>query len=289
MKKILLSVLSCLMLVLQSTTWAACRENGVQLQVLGSGGPGHSMGRASSAYVLWVNGESKVLVDAGSGTKNLFYQSGASIAQIDLVALSHLHPDHSVELPAILWPAGGTFALAGPIAGGVMPSISGFAESVFGETGIYAIFDGRVNASVIELDTSTPQQVWQQDGITVTGLGVPHGNIPTIGYRVEINGRSIGFTSDQNGSNPAFIEFIRGVGLLVIHLSVNEDATGNLAALHARPSVWGQMAKSAEAGRVVVSHISTSDASQLQRNLDILAENYSGPITVAEDLMCIDL
>jgi len=272
-----------------SNSFAACSAAGVQLQVLGSGGPGDSMGRASSAYVLWVNGESKVLVDAGSGTKNNFHQSGATMDQIDLVALSHLHPDHSVELPAILWPGGGTFDLAGPIGSGVFPSILSFTDMVFGPNGVYGIFQGRVDINVIELDTSEVSQVWQQDGVTVTGMGVPHGNVPTIGYRIEADDISIAFTSDQNGSNPAFVDFIHGVDALVIHMSANENASGIMAELHATPSEWGQMAASADAGKVIVSHISTSDPDQLQTNLDILRDNYTGPVVASEDLMCIDL
>lgn len=268
---------------------AACSATGVQLQVLGSGGPGDSMGRASSAYILWVDGESKVLVDAGSGTKNNFYQSGASMEQIDLVALSHLHPDHSVELPAILWPGGGSFDLAGPNGSEVFPSISHFTDMVFGEDGVFEIFQGRVDINVIELNTAQVSAVWQQDDISVTGMGVPHGNVPTIGYRLEVGDTSIGFTSDQNGSNPDFIDFIRGVDTLVIHMAANENASGVMAALHATPSVWGQMAESANAGQVVVSHISTSDQDQLQTNVAILEENYAGPVIVSEDLMCINL
>lgn len=288
--KFLCSLLATAMFFLAGTAaQAACRADGVQLQVLGSGGPGDSMGRASSAYVIWVNGESKVLVDAGSGSKNNFHQSGATMDQVDLVALSHLHPDHSVELPAILWPGGGTFDLAGPNGNDVFPSISSFTDMIFGEDGVYEIFQGRVDINVIELNTEETSQVWQQDGIVVTGTGAPHGSVPTIGYRIEAGDVSIGFTSDQNGSNPGFIDFIQGVDALVIHMATNENPTGLMAELHAPPSVWGQMARSANAGQVVVSHISTSDPNQLQTNVEILGQNYDGPVIVAEDLMCIDL
>lgn len=282
-------IVGCALSAVSTFSNAACNTSGVQLQVLGSGGPGDSMGRASSAYLLWVNGESKVLVDAGSGNKNHFHQSGATMDQIDLVALSHLHPDHSVELPAILWPGGGAFDLAGPIGSEVFPSITRFTDLVFGADGVYEIFQGRVDINVIELDTSAVSQVWQQGDMTVTAMGVPHGDVPTLGYKFEVGDASIGFTSDQTGSNPKFVDFIRGVGTLVIHMSANENATGIIADLHATPSVWGQMAEAANVGQVVVSHISTSDAEQLQENLDILRDNYSGEVLVAEDLLCVDM
>ena len=34
--------------------WAACLDSGVQVQILGSGGPGPSAGRASAGYVVWI-------------------------------------------------------------------------------------------------------------------------------------------------------------------------------------------------------------------------------------------
>ncbi len=247
------------------------------------------MGRASSAYVLWIDGESKMLIDAGSGSKNNFHQSGARMDQVRLVALSHLHPDHSAELPAILWPGGGSFDLAGPSGSSVFPSIARFTELVFGEGGVYEVLQDRVDIDVVEVIPSQLTQVWQEDEVTVTAMGVPHGGVPTLGYRVDIDETSIAFTSDQNGSNPEFIDFIRGVDTLVIHMAANEDVTGVMAALHATPSVWGQMAASANVGQVVVSHISTSNPVQLQTNLTILSENYAGPVVVSEDLVCIEL
>ena len=86
--------------------WAACLDSGMQVQILGSGGPGSSGGRASSAYIVWIDGVGRILIDAGSGTKDQFYAADASLEDIELIALSHFHPDHSAELPAILWPSG---------------------------------------------------------------------------------------------------------------------------------------------------------------------------------------
>ncbi len=228
------------------------------------------------------------MVDAGSGTKNLFHQSGANLSDIELIALSHLHPDHSAELPAILWPQGGSFTLSGPNAAGVFPSIGNFTDSLFGEGGIYQILQDRLDIQVVEVDTSNPasMEVWRGTDIVVQGTGVPHANVPTIGYRIEVAGVSIAFSSDQNGSDPSFVDFIRDVDFLVIHFAASENTTGTL---HAKPSVWGQMATTAEIGHLIVSHISTSSSQVLGQNLAILRENYSGEMTIAEDLMCVDL
>ena len=93
----------------------------------------------------------------------------------------------------------------------------------------------------------------------MTGIGVPHGNVPAIGYRVEVGDTGIVFSSDQNGSDPAFTEFSRGADVLIVHFAGSENsARAGSRNLHARPSVWGQIAADAEIGRLVLSHISSN-------------------------------
>jgi hypothetical protein len=66
--------------------WAACIDSGVQVQILGSGGPGPSAGRASAGYIIWIDGVGRIMVDAGSGTKDQFHAAGASLEDIELLA-----------------------------------------------------------------------------------------------------------------------------------------------------------------------------------------------------------
>ncbi len=284
--------------ILSVSTWAACLEAGVQIQILGSGGPADSGGRASSSYIIWIDGVSRIMLDTGSGTKDQFYRSGANLADIELVALSHLHPDHSVELPGILWPEGGRFDIAGPSGANVFPSIEEFLDRLFGPRGAYRILDERIDLTAVTVDVTSldPVEVWRGDSIVVQGRGVPHGDVPTIGYRLNIDGSNIAFASDQTGSDPLFIEFIRDVDVLVIHMSSTEDATGLISELHAKPSVWGQMATAADVGHLVVSHIASSSVANapfspqvLNQSLAFLSDNYSGPITIGEDLLCINV
>ena len=152
MKHMLNYSISILSLIASTSVWSACLDSGVQLQILGSGGPGASGGRASAAYLLWIDGVGRIMVDAGSGTKDQFYRSGAKLDDIELVALSHLHPDHSVELPAILWPAGGSFKISGPSAAGVFPSIQEFLDRLFGPLGAYHVLADRIELDVIRVD-----------------------------------------------------------------------------------------------------------------------------------------
>jgi ribonuclease BN (tRNA processing enzyme) len=286
------NILLALSVIPFALAWSECPVGGdsnVQLQILGSGGPNGGGDRASSAYVLWVDGVGRVLVDAGSGTKLAFDKSGANFNDIDLVALSHFHPDHSAELPALLWtPPRGSIRVSGPTGSDQVPSLDSFLESLFGENGAFSVTYGRLEFDPITVDVSGTDvtEVWSDGDILVRGRSVPHGTIPAVGYRVDVGDTSIAFTSDQNGSDPTFINFIKDVDVLVVHMTTPESAN---SALHAKPSVWGQMAESANAGHVVISHIGSDSDEVVVEGVRILRENYSGPVTVGEDLLCVEV
>ena len=286
------NILLALSVIPFALAWSECPVGGdsnVQLQILGSGGPNGGGDRASSAYVLWVDGVGRVLVDAGSGTKLAFDKSGANFNDIDLVALSHFHPDHSAELPALLWtPPRGSIRVSGPTGSDQVPSLDSFLESLFGEHGAFSVTYGRLefDPSTVDVSGTDVTEVWSDGDILVRGRSVPHGTIPAVGYRVDVGDTSIAFTSDQNGSDPTFINFIKDVDVLVVHMTTPESAN---SALHAKPSVWGQMAESANAGHVVISHIGSDSDEVVVEGVRILRENYSGPVTVGEDLLCVEV
>ncbi len=284
---VVVTALGCLLAV--KPALAACGAAGVQLQILGSGGPGASAGRASAGYLVWIDGVGRILVDAGGGIKQRFHASGADLGDVALLALSHFHPDHAAEVPALLWPSGAALRVAGPSGSEVFPSLDDWLGGLFGPGGVFRVLAGRLELEALTVDVTpgAPTEVWQDGDIRVRGIGVPHADVPAVGYRVDVGDASVAFSSDQNGSDPAFVEFVRDVDVLVVHLGRGEDATGRGAELHARPSVWGALAAAAGVGRLVASHISTSSPQVLADSLGYLRAAYGGPITVGEDLLCV--
>src|SRR5713101_6363072 len=100
------SVIVCLVALLSISSGASaqsCVANPVAVQILGSGGPVINRDRASTSYLLWIDAQARVLVDMGGGAFLRFGQTQAKLSDLSLVAISHLHPDHVSDLPALLW------------------------------------------------------------------------------------------------------------------------------------------------------------------------------------------
>jgi ribonuclease BN (tRNA processing enzyme) len=186
--------------------------------------------------------------------------------------------------------------LSGPTGSDMYPSADEYVNGLFGPKGVFrAVTSGEV-LKTVTVDTTAEEatEVFANDSMRVSALGVPHGIVPAVGYRIDTGDVSIVFSSDQNGSDPAFAKFASGADILVVHLAVPEAVTGFVGDLHAKPSVWGQMATDANVGKLVLSHLSgvppgtaEGDLDSLDEKLTHLRSTYKGSFVIAEDLMCI--
>jgi glyoxylase-like metal-dependent hydrolase (beta-lactamase superfamily II) len=115
----------------------SCAGNPVAVQILGSGGPAINRDRASTSYLLWVGAQAKILVDMGGGAFIRFGQAQAKLSDLSMVGISHLHPDHVSDLPALLWLSQSIrkdpLPIFGPSGNNVTPSFSTFLSRLFDE------------------------------------------------------------------------------------------------------------------------------------------------------------
>jgi len=283
-----------------------CEEtSGLSLQILGSGGPVADDGRASSAYVVWVDGKSKVLVDAGGGAFLRFGEAGASFDDLAHIAISHFHTDHSADLVTLL--KSGFFSsrkrplsISGPNAGGPFPALANYLDSSIGKNGSYGYLSGYLDGSgglvqlqQVTLDpasrNSMPVIGDNNSKIQIEATGVPHGIVPAIAYRIRVGDKVLVFSSDQNGNDEEFIEFARDADVLVMHMGVPEDISGAGRSLHAPPSRIGQIAEASNARVLVLSHFMARSLQDFDTNMDIVQSHYGGEIIAAVDLLCFEI
>ena len=273
---------------------------GAILQVLGSGGPIADDGRASSSYLVWVDGVARVLIDTGGGSFLRFGESGANFVGLDFVGLSHFHTDHSADFPALL--KSGSFSgrerslhVAGPAAGGPFPGLKAWLNSMLDtDSGAYGYLSGFLDGTAgrpmlvaREIAGDEPITVFKNTDIVIEAMHVPHGIVPAVAFKVSAGGETFVFASDQNGSNPGFAEFAKDASILVMHLVVPENVSGVGRRLHAPPSVVGRLAARAGAKKLVLSHFMARSLKALDENVEVVRSAYKGEIVLAEDLACI--
>jgi len=298
MIRLAIVTLLALLAIPDSAGAQSCAGNPVAVQILGSGGPRINRDRASSSYLLWIDAQAKLLVDMGGGAFLRFGQSQAQLGDLSAMAISHLHADHVSDLPAFLWLSHQTrkepLPIVGPSGNDQAPAFPTFLRRLFDEKdGAFPLLGPtlgavqgeagggvRLDIAVVDVTKAQPSTVFDRGGVAVTALGIPHGNVPTLAYRVTTRGVSIVFSSDQNGTSPAFVEFARGAHVLIMHLAI---AAGTTNPLHASPAVVGRVAQQAGVGRLIVSHIGLFD---LDAAIAELKKFYTGPLTVGADLQC---
>ncbi|KQN60330.1 MULTISPECIES: MBL fold metallo-hydrolase [unclassified Erwinia] len=307
MKLIKLTLLSAALVFTGSTLAAElqCQSKDYTLQLLGSGGPISDDKRASSGEVIWYKGKSRILIDAGGGTFLRFGQSGARLEELKLIGISHLHTDHVADLAAIL--KGGFFLrnkeqvlLSGPEGGAGFPKMTDyFADQFSKDKGAYAYLSGlynatdginlKVNLEDIDNKSTTPQPVYDADGLKVTALGIPHGDVPTLAYRIESPEGVIVVSADQNGSNKAFIDFAKGADILVMPAAIDENADAESKFMHAPPSVVGKIAAQVQPKILVLNHFMGKSLVLKKDTLDIVKKYYHGKVYASRDLSCFPI
>ena len=292
-------------------TGQACAEQaplcppseGVALQVLGSGGPIADDARASSSYIIWVDGKSRVLIDAGGGSFLRFGEAHANFNDLEFVGLSHFHADHSADFVALL--KSGNFAgrqrpltVAGPSGSNRFPGLDDFLQANLNATdGAFKYLAGYLDGSgnlpkldaieIAEDADAGSDLLATQDLISIFAQHVPHGIVPALGFRIEVQGKSIVFSSDQNGSDPEFAKFAQDASLLVMHMPIPEGAGDAAKQLHAVPSRIAEIAAAASADRLLLSHFMARSLKNLDDNVQIVREGFEGSLLLAEDLRCI--
>ncbi len=205
----------------------------LEVVVLGSGGP-RPFGRAGSSYIVAVEGEPRILVDAGPGTFLRIGELELDLEKVDTVLLTHLHIDHSGDLAAFFNARGLTadgpiaYHIFGPDGAGLFSKTSRFVDLLVGRDGAFAYqktFGARESFIVrdlpIRLDSASSKIVGE-NGLVVEEIATHHGDCPSVAYRITYKGLVVVFSGDMDASAKKIGEAVRDSGaksLLLSHLA----------------------------------------------------------------------
>lgn len=282
-----------------------CEADRVAIIVLGSGGPELDDGRASSGYLFELDGVARVLIDAGSGTALNFERAGARLESLAAILLTHLHVDHSVDLPSFVKAAyfsdrDRDLPVLGPPGNALMPSLDAWLRTLFAAPdGAYrylseyldpeaaAPFKLRPHTVDLPLPDTVdgPHRTYRHrlDGLALTATRVHHGPIPALAWRIEVAGCAVVFSGDTSNRLHGLDALARGADLLIAHNAVPEGATGTARALHMPPSEIGRIAQDGDVGRLLLSHRMRRTLGREAETVAAIRRHYPGSVVFAED------
>lgn len=280
---------------------SSCQQADVSVQVLGSGGPEFYQNRASSSYLVRYHGKARILIDAGSGSKFRFAQSGANFNEVKIILFSHFHVDHSADFPAYIKSAffsdrNQDLLIYGPPGNRIVASAQDFVSAMIGEQHsaypyLSRYLDGSDEYRISVKEISTNNKVKIQsfaafEGAKISAIPVHHGAIPALAWRVDIAGKSIVFSGDMNGDYQSLPLLAKNADILIAHNAVEETASGVARNLHMPPSIIGQIANLAQVKQLILSHRMHRTLGKEQQSLSMIRKYYKNQVQFANDLDC---
>jgi ribonuclease BN (tRNA processing enzyme) len=249
------------------------KEKALELIVIGSGTGVPSLRRGSPALALKAAGRLLVL-DLGAGSLRALLRQGLDFSDIDVLALTHLHPDHVGDLIPFLFATRYSLGYTRQEPFWLVAA-RGFARF---HQRLTEAFSGWLEPppglmDLKELAPDGPDAV-RADGLIIKSAPTRHTD-GSLAYRVEADGRSLVYSGDTDVSD-SLVELARGADLLVL-----EAANPFKVAGHLTPAEAGGLAARAGVARLLLTHFyPLCDAVDV---VALAAAEFAGEIIRAED------
>ncbi len=268
-----------------------------RLDILGSSGGYPVLGLPCSGYRLSGKGQ-EILLDCGPGIATALF-SASEVCRLDAVIISHMHPDHILDLIPLgygllnEWVCGGR---TGRLPLRVPPGGRRFLEQF---SGLFGHRDWRFGEedrgpghaalrdimrkgedwllTVFDIEEYVPGDAWSQGDIRVTTAPADH-SIVAAAMRLEAGGRALAYTGDTRW-RPELAELFTGAALLLAdaHLSSAKAPGG----AHMTPREAGRLARIAGVETLVLCHLGSPTDGENARAA--AAAEFGGDIRIAAD------
>ncbi len=245
------------------------------LQVLGSGTGVPAARRSPPGLLIREDSGSFVLIDPGPGALHRAVCQGAAVASIRTVFLTHLHPDHTIDLISLLF-ARHSVLLKPELERLVLAGPAGTKEFYRKIVELYGRWV-KAPEEDLQIEELGVGALPPATGMTGAAFHLPH-LVDSLGYRFEYPD-GVAAVSGDTGPSETLIELGRTADLFLLECSVPDAYKGTPG--HLCPAEAGEAAAAAMPRRLVLYHLYPPvDA---QAALDAVAQRFDGPCTVAED------
>jgi len=174
---------------------ASAGAQDTRLVLLGTGTPNPDPERSGPAVAV-VSGTNVYIVDAGPGVVRRAVQAGIRMDQLTRAFLTHLHSDHTVGLPDLIFTPAvsgrrAPFELYGPPGTSAMMQhiLEAWSEDM--DIRLHGLEPSVKQAYVIHAHDVLPGEVYRDAAVHVTAIAVPHGTWKhAYGYRFDAGDKS---------------------------------------------------------------------------------------------------
>jgi ribonuclease BN (tRNA processing enzyme) len=245
----------------------------VEIIIIGSGTGVPSLRRGSPAVGVKAGGYF-ILLDIGSGTLRAMLKYQLNFNQIDILCLSHYHPDHVGDLVPFLFASRYSLGYTRQVPFRVLAA-RGFSELRQKLKGVWGEWV-EPPAGLMQVQELAPDRTdtFAMDDLIIKTAPVNH-TAASLAYRLEFGGRALVYSGDTDWSD-SLIELARGADCLILEASNPFKVPGHLT-----PGEAGHLATQAGVNRLVLTHFYPPCD-----EVDIVADcrcGFSGEIIPAED------
>lgn len=262
---------------------------GMRVVIVGSGASWPDGERFSPSQVILVGNE-PLLFDCGPGTGLNLMKAGINPTAVNRIFLTHLHMDHCLEFPSIVFGGflvgrKGKVDLYGP------PGTVDFCRVFFEKVYPYApeiIRRIRKEGWEVEPHEATKGLVYQTEDYRVLSAPVEH-SISCIAYRIETKQGAVVISGDTRPSK-SLIELAKGADLLLHECSFPDDMI-ELArrTYHSSASEVGEVAKETGVKKVILTHLFPPIKGRESELVKSVKSKFNGEVILSHDLLEISV
>ena len=219
----------------------------MKLTVLGNWSPYPVPGESCSGYLLEVD-DKKILLECGNGVVSRLHNYSFTW-ELDLAIVTHLHPDHSGDLP-LLRSAVNVGMLYNYCHAKLPVYITEKPAERFEHMRSFA--DGLDFRYIDDLEGSGLIRKTKLHDIDISFMPVEH-SIPAFAVSIEKDGKKLVYTSDTEYMT-ALEDFAHKANLLLCEATVMEKNKTYAEGRHLTTKQAGELAKRAEVKQLVATH-----------------------------------